>query len=152
MHLSHLCRGLISQSIIYHEQQSLETWSDSSPSPDSPSCVWQLWEQLLSPTLPHLCNCSQYDRAPLYLCHIPSRSCTQRHVRSTMSETAQTRTFPQMGGGKYVGLTVSPSSSRGFLIVTAVEEKTGGMSGFWDTWGLLFAGKQVCWSVTREDS
>ncbi|TWW80095.1 hypothetical protein D4764_10G0011250 [Takifugu flavidus] len=40
------------------------------------------------------------DRAPLYLCHIPSRSCTPRHVRSTMSETAQTRTFPQMGGAK----------------------------------------------------
>lgn len=34
------------------------------------------------------------------------------------------------GGGKDVGLTVSPSSSRGFLIVTAVEEKTEGMSGF----------------------
>lgn len=56
------------------------------------------------------------------------------------------------GGGKDVGLAVSPSSSRVFLIVTAVEEKMGGISGFWDTWGLLFAGKQVCWSVTREDS
>lgn len=135
MHLSRLC--LWTHNSIHNLSRAAKSrnmiWQFSI-SWQSPVCVWQLWEQLLSPTLPHLCNCSQSDRAPLYLCHIPSRSCTPRHVRSTMSETAQTRTFPQMGwGGKDVGLTVSPSSSRGFLIVTAVEEKTGGVSLVFET-------------------
>lgn len=101
MALSHLCLWT---------HNSIHNWSWAAKSRNviwqfsiswlSPVCVWQLWEQLLSPMLPHLCNCSQSNRAPLYLCHIPSRSCTPRHVRSTMSETAQTRTFPQMKGGQ----------------------------------------------------
>lgn len=81
--------GLMTQSIIHCSQESHETWSDRSPSPDSLHVSgWQLWEQPFSPLLSHLCNCSQPDRSPLLLCHIPSISAVACCVHSSVRKMA----------------------------------------------------------------
>ena len=119
-------------------------------------CVRQMWEKLLSPALAHLCNCSQCDRAPLCLCHMPSCSCT-RCATSAQPWGRRHRPghFLRFNRKLLMCLQAPPEVLLCFFIIFVfyfiLTAAKGEGEILWFL-GQLFAGKQVRWSVTREDS
>lgn len=164
LHHSHL-QGLITQSIIYCGQWNHETWSDRSPSPDSPLCLGDSCESSPSPRCSHI---------PVIVHSPTGRLCsfaTSHHTQPCRAvsarpwaKTTQAWTFPFDTEGGDRG-DVALQTLLGFLQMFSdsdrskrgedgEEEKGGhklrGLSPQHS--GGCLRGKQVGRSVMREDS
>lgn len=113
-------------------------------------CGWQLCEQLFSKLLSHPSNCSQ----PLQLCHITSRSDVPRCVRSTARKMTQALDVypPTQEETMTADQQTLPD-----VFFSGSERSKGGGEGQTEgslsvALGGLLAGKQVGWTVMREDS
>lgn len=135
---------------IHNSLWAVKSWKliwQISISWQSPVCGWQLWEQLLSPSLAHLCNCSRPDRVPLYLCHIPSHSAAPHRVHSSVRKATQAGPFLRHGRGPLKELP-QPLQAPPDVVWFWQEQRIGGPV-FVTLGGCCL---QVRWLSTKEDS